>query len=101
MPCRTPLRGSPASGGGVEDRAAGAEVPGLLGVVAGLAEVDQVEVDAGDVGPAQVGAAEVRLADLLGGPGVAVDVVVGVEAGARPLAGDRAADQAAARRAEV
>ena len=85
----------------IEDRPAAAEVRDLLGVEQGAAEVDQVEIDAVDLGAAEVGAAEVGLADLLGTLEVLLVVVVGVEAGAAPLAGDRAADQAAAGRAEV
>src|SRR5690349_4270269 len=72
----------------LEDGPAAAEMLGLVRGVLGVAKVDQVEVDVPDIGPAQVGAAEVGLADLLDGPDVLVVVIVGVELGAAPLAGD-------------
>src|SRR5262249_40535490 len=67
----------------------------------GAAEVDQVKVDALDLRPAEVGAAEVGFPDLLGALVILLVVLVGVEARPAPLAGDRAADQAAPRGAEV
>ncbi len=57
----------------------------LFAVVAGAAEVHQVEIDLQDLGAAQVGVAKVSLADFIRGLEVAVAQVIGVEASARAL----------------
>src|SRR5262249_9111502 len=84
-----------------QDRPAPPEVLGLGEVEAGTPEVDEVKIDAVDPGAAEGRAAEVGLADLLGRLEVLLVEVVGVKPGAAPLGSDRAADQAAPRRAEV
>jgi integrase len=93
--CRGPLDAR------FEDGAGTAEVWDLLGIEPRAAEVDQVEVDPFDVRPPQVDADEIRLADLLGALEVLLEEFVRVEPGAAPLARDGAADQPAARRAEM
>src|SRR4051794_5177755 len=89
--------GVPSRHARVQDRAAAGELLFLVRRVACATQVDEVEVDAVDVRPTEIGAAEVGLADFLRVLEVAVVEVVGVEAGAAALAGDGAADQAAAR----
>ena len=84
-----------------ENRPAIAEVLCLIPCVFRVSEVDQVEVDALNVGSAQVGTPEVSLADFFGGFDVLGVIVIGVETGTAPLAGDRTAHEAAARRAKV
>lgn len=74
---------------------------GLLRVVLGAAQIDQVEIDIGYDGPAQIGAAEICFADFLGRFEGLFIVVVGVEAGAAPFAGVGTKYQPAARRARV
>src|SRR5262249_62190396 len=84
-----------------QDRAAAAEVNLLLRRINRPTQVDEVEISAADHRAAEVAAAEVRLANLLGTLEVALIVVVGVKAGARPFRGNRREQQAAARRAHV
>ena len=67
----------------------------LLRVEPSAAEIDQVEIHPIDFRTPEIGSAEVCLADLLGTfEGLLVEVV-GVEARAGSLAGDRAANPAA------
>ena len=56
------------------------------------AKVHEVKIHAVDPCSAEIGATKICLADLFGALEVLLAVVVGVEAGAAPLAGDRAAD---------
>ena len=81
------VRGAGRSGAAPQDGAAARQVQGLARCVARAAQVDQVEVGALDEGSAQVGAAQVGLADLLGRLEALLEELVGVEAGARALAG--------------
>src|SRR5207245_219460 len=93
-PVRVPLPGAGETRASpvFQDRAAAAQVRLLLRVEQGVPQVHQVEVHVADDRAAQVGVAEIGLADLLGRFEVLLGEVVGVEAGAAPLAGDGAAD---------
>lgn len=82
---------------GLQDRATAARVLLLFGVEKGPAQIDEVEIDLLQNCPAEVGETQVGLADLLRRLEVLLVVVVGVEAGLAPLAGDGTADPPAPR----
>ena len=84
------------SGAGFENRPTSADLPDLLGIEQCAAKVDQIEIHILNARAAEIGAAKVGLADFFGALEVLFAPVVGVESGAASLAGDRAADEAAA-----
>src|SRR5262249_42273124 len=73
----------------------------LFGIELGAAKIYQVEVDVVDFGSAQVGTAQVGLPDFFRGLEVLFQEVVGVKAGSASFAGNRAVDEARARRSEM
>ena len=90
------FRGGVLANACFQDGPTAAEMLGLSGRVAGIAEVDQVEIDSVDSCAVQVCPAQVGLANLFGGFEILLAVIVGVEARAAAFAGDWAPDEAAA-----
>src|SRR5262249_51311314 len=80
---------------------AASEVPRLLFVVLGAAQIDEVEIDVVDAGAAQIDAAQVRLANLLGRLEMLLVTVVGVKAGACAFRGEGREEETTARRPHV
>src|SRR3954467_4319981 len=78
-----------------------AEVWDLLPVDPGASQVDQVEIHPVDFCSPEINTEEGCLPDFLGALEVLFVEVIGIEAGATPLARDRATDQPAPGRAGV